>query len=112
MDIIGKADPYCIIKCGHKQHRTQTVNGNCNPTWGEEYEFTFLLDNQRLKPRSSHKSLDIEVWDDDIGRDDIMARAEFPLISLPFNRLHPVQVPLKPRGTLSLELLAMDFGTI
>ena len=59
-DILGKSDPYCIIHIGGQKFQTKPHNGaGKKPKWNEA--FTFNGNANELK---------VQVYDDDIGKDD------------------------------------------
>ena len=59
-DILGKSDPYCIIHIGGQKFQTKPHNGaGKTPKWSET--FTFNGNANELK---------VQVYDDDIGKDD------------------------------------------
>ena len=39
MDVNGKADPYCIIKCNKKKQKSSVVRASLNPEWNESFKF-------------------------------------------------------------------------
>ena len=39
MDVNGKADPYCIIKCNKRKLRSSTIKVTLNPEWNESFKF-------------------------------------------------------------------------
>ncbi|XP_028396464.1 ras GTPase-activating protein 4-like isoform X2 [Dendronephthya gigantea] len=62
-DILGRSDPYCLIKVdNHVIARTATVWNCLEPFWGEEYSFSL----------SSHhlQTLSVYVYDEDAHFDD------------------------------------------
>lgn len=59
-DILGKSDPYCIIHIGGQKFQTKPHSGaGKKPKWNET--FTFNGNANELK---------VQVYDDDIGKDD------------------------------------------
>eukprot|EP00184_Porphyridium_aerugineum_P008413 CAMPEP_0184691510 /NCGR_PEP_ID=MMETSP0313-20130426/347_1 /TAXON_ID=2792 /ORGANISM="Porphyridium aerugineum, Strain SAG 1380-2" /LENGTH=204 /DNA_ID=CAMNT_0027149243 /DNA_START=133 /DNA_END=744 /DNA_ORIENTATION=- len=77
-DILGKQDPYVILRLSHGEFkRTRTVNnGGKNPRFMQKLSFNV---NQVA---SQNLRLYVEVYDDDVGKDDLIGRAEIPLNSL------------------------------
>ena len=84
--IFGKADPYVLVTFGPTKSRSKTINNNqaCfgqliplnisfaqNPCWDWETELT--VDNPSL---AGHILL--EVFDDDIGKDDLLGVVAIP----------------------------------
>lgn len=39
MDVNGKADPYCLIKCGTERGKTKVISTTLNPEWREVFMF-------------------------------------------------------------------------
>ena len=60
-DIIGKMDPYVIIKIGHNEFRTVTAtNQGKTPVWNQS--FTCYINGEN--------AMEITALDDDGGNDD------------------------------------------
>jgi Ca2+-dependent lipid-binding protein len=62
--ILGKADPYFIVKHGTKTYQSHTVDNNHNPEW----EYNVVLDSDE----TSFDDVKLEVFDEDFGKDDSM----------------------------------------
>merc|ERR1712080_364834 len=62
--ILGKADPYFIIKQGSQTYQSDTINNNHNPEWN----YSITLDSQNV----SMDAVKLEVFDEDFGKDDSM----------------------------------------
>ena len=68
----GQSDPYVVLAIGAKKFRSQTVKKTVNPVFGESWESVVEI--------VKSQSLDIEVWDQDQGKDDdFMGRARIPI---------------------------------
>merc|ERR1712106_251067 len=65
--LVGKADPYVVLKYGTQKEKSATVNNNQNPVWHLTAHFD--IDEQ------SENEITIEVFDDDIGKDDFLGSA-------------------------------------
>ena len=39
MDVNGKADPYCVIKCDKRREKSSVVKASLNPEWKESFKF-------------------------------------------------------------------------
>jgi len=65
--LVGKADPYVVLKYGTQSEKSATVNNNHNPVW--HVTGCFDVDEQ------SSNEVTIEVFDDDIGKDDFLGKA-------------------------------------
>ena len=62
MDFSGKSDPYCVIKFGNQQVKTNYVRQELNPVWNEVFA---------LEVETGSEILRVEVYDrDEIGSDD------------------------------------------
>ena len=72
-DSFGKPDVYAFltVKGGKKKQtfRTPTQkDSSLDPTFGNQ-QFVFWMDEEAF-----FNGLKIEIWDDDVGRDDLMGR--------------------------------------
>ena len=38
-DMIGKSDPYAVLKCGNQTDKTKVVNNSQNPQWDHSSDF-------------------------------------------------------------------------
>jgi Ca2+-dependent lipid-binding protein len=72
--LIGKADPYVAIKIGEQTIRTKTVKNNQNPEWDFDFNFDITQD--------SPESLLLQVFDEDIGKDDDLGEARIELAEI------------------------------
>ena len=69
-DLFTKMDPYCVVTLGGQQQRTRTCIGAGKfPNWNESMVFT----------RTVEDTLVVAVFDSDIGKDDLVGEAVFPL---------------------------------
>jgi stromal membrane-associated protein len=59
-DIIGKSDPYCILKLGKQQLKSKTIFRTLNPDWNEDMMLSW----------DGSSSLLLEVYDHDNFNDD------------------------------------------
>merc|ERR1719369_2345036 len=64
--MMGKADPYVVLKYANQKEQSPTVNNDQNPVWN----FTALFDID--KPENE---ITIELFDEDIGKDDFLGKA-------------------------------------
>jgi hypothetical protein len=61
-DMIGKSDPYAILKYGKQTYKTDVVKNDLNPEWNYSAEFTI--------PEGNEKNIIIDVYDaDKFGKD-------------------------------------------
>jgi len=65
--LVGKADPYVVLTHGNQKEKSATVNNNHNPVW----HITGVFDVHDQSPNQ----IIIEVFDDDIGKDDFLGKA-------------------------------------
>ena len=81
MDFFSKTDPYCIIELssGGQRKRTRTVNNTLKPRWNEEFVFNVT--------NIATDSLQITMYDKDVGTDEAMSRLSVQLTSLPVGRV-------------------------
>jgi len=75
MDVVGKQDPYVILKtAGSKAERTKThKNGGTEPEWNQTFVFDLF---------GTEETLDVEVWDQDLLLDDSIGVVKIPLLLL------------------------------
>merc|ERR1719458_139965 len=73
-DILGKSDPFVVVKYNHVEHRSQTMNNNQNPEWN--FSQTFEIDGERPG------KIQVQVFDDDFGAQDELGTAEFDVRDL------------------------------
>ncbi|KAG2439068.1 hypothetical protein HYH02_006595 [Chlamydomonas schloesseri] len=100
-DWFGKQDPYCIIRVGGQTFRTRTaVDGGRNPVWNETFRFNIINEN----------SVDVEIKDEDVGKDDVIGTATFSLAKARESGTDRIQAAVvskksrKQRGFLSIAL--------
>jgi Ca2+-dependent lipid-binding protein len=89
-DVLMKMDPYVTIQLDHAPpKRSKTQNGaGASPNFGDE-EFVFELKGQE-------HYLIFKVWDDDLGRDDLVGghRIDLRKLGLSFNPNHELNLPI------------------
>lgn len=59
------SDPYCVLRLGSHEFRTRTIKRTCDPEWGEQEFFDFLLYHER-------QSLHVEIFDYAMVQKDVM----------------------------------------
>ena len=64
--LVGKADPYVVVKYVNQNEKSPTVNNDHNPVW--HFTSSFKID-------PSDKEVSIEVFDDDLGKDNFLGKA-------------------------------------
>ena len=73
-DLIGKSDPYAVIKCGSQQDKTPVAKNTQNPEWNYSSELIIPISDQR------EITVTIEVFDHDkLGKDKSLGRVELDL---------------------------------
>jgi hypothetical protein len=69
-EIFSKMDPYCVVTLGGQRQRTRTCHeAGKYPNWNESMVFS----------RTMEDMLVIAVFDEDIGRDDLVGETSFSL---------------------------------
>jgi len=75
-ELVGKQDPYVILKIGGEKHKSRThKNGGTNPVWNQAFIFN-------LRDATSNDELKIEVWDKEMFKDDGIAKVKLKLHEL------------------------------
>ena len=64
---LGKADPYAVLTFGKDKFKTKTVKNNHNPEWNHDIKFD--VDDE------TPEEVTLEVFDEDIGKDDALGKA-------------------------------------
>lgn len=103
LDWIGKTDPYVKFWVGAaKPEQTSTKNNCVEPVWNETKSFSNVTANQ---------TLNIEMYDDDIGRDEKLGTATVALNDLVINEPKELTLPnFAKTGQLVIRLRAEGFG--
>merc|ERR1711881_587177 len=70
----GKSDPYAIIHAGNQKYTSPTVKNNNSPEWN--YDIQIDLTKQ------TNKDINIEVYDEDFGKDDLLGTTSLDLITI------------------------------
>ena len=74
-DMIGKSDPYAILKFGKQKEKTNTIKNTLEPQWDHHAEFTV--------PDGDSDTLLVEVFDaDKLGKDKSLGKAEINILDL------------------------------
>merc|ERR1719219_975581 len=73
-DILGKSDPFVVVKYNNVEYRSPTMNNNQNPEWN--FSQTFEIDGERPG------KIELQVFDDDFGAEDALGSAEFDVRDL------------------------------
>ncbi|DBA04666.1 TPA: hypothetical protein N0F65_012249 [Lagenidium giganteum] len=101
MELIGKQDPYCKLQIDKFMKRGKTVQkGGRNPYFGEEELLFWITDELWV-----HK-MQLSVFDEDIGSDDLIGDASFSLLHFMETRGQQGHViPIKNKGQNAGEVL-------
>ena len=71
-DIIGKSDPYAVVKYGRQQDKTKVIKNTQEPQWNHEREFEV--------PDGDSRIFNIEVFDSDkLGKDKSLGKLEMDI---------------------------------
>merc|ERR1719419_1415967 len=73
-DWVGKSDPYGVISLGQLVYKTKTISNSLNPDFNEEIVFEL----NELSP----SNLIIELFDEDITRDDCLGVASIDVLPI------------------------------
>lgn len=82
-DFGGTSDPYCIVSIKSNkssEHKTQVCKETINPQWNERFIFHPTAEEMETG------ALLIKMYDDDIGRDDLLGELEIPLANFETKR--------------------------
>ena len=74
-DIIGKSDPYAVVKYGRQQDKTKVIKNTQEPQWNHETEFDV--------PDGDSRTFNIEVFDSDkLGKDKSLGKLTMDIIDV------------------------------
>ncbi|KAJ8450159.1 hypothetical protein Cgig2_033353 [Carnegiea gigantea] len=105
MEFIGKSDPYVALHIRPLfKVKTKTVDDNLNPVWNETFEL--------IAEDKETQSLVIEVFDEDIGDDELLGMTKMPLIDLVPQTHKEVELRLLPKLDMTKVKDKKDRGTI
>lgn len=103
--LVGKPDPYVILKLEHQTHRSSTAEDSTDPTWNEIFKFTVADENSA--------QLKLEVWNKNLVSDEFMGEYSIGLAGLTKQVVDDKWYILKQSKTnaeIRVRLLALDFG--
>jgi len=105
--IFGKQDPYCRVKCGHRQFKTKTHdNGGRTPHWNEKFVFN-VIDAQL-------EQIEIEIMDSNFVDDDYIGTCRIPVSMFTHGQIvdqwFPVNKGKKQRGEVNLRVQLFGYG--
>ena len=95
MDTFGSSDPYCLLQIsGSSQiQKTKVVKNSLTPSFNQEFQFPIS---------DIRATLHILVKDEDAGSsDDVMAKLELALSSLPVGQVTDQWYPMRPAPGVS-----------
>jgi len=104
MEMFGKSDPYAQAEVDQVKIKTKTISNNLNPTW----EQTLQMGIQQ-KHLQKNANIELEVYDDDLGRDKLMGKVFLPLNSVPWNTPQFFDLGFK-HGSLQIEAWMTNTG--
>ena len=70
----GKSDPYAIIHAGNQKYTSPTVKDNNSPEWNHYIQIDLA--------KQTSKDINIEVYDEDFGKDDLLGTTSLDLITI------------------------------
>ena len=74
-DIMGKSDPYAVLKFGKQKEKTNTIKNTLDPQWDHHAEFKL--------PDGDADKLLVEVFDaDKLGKDKSLGKIEVDILDL------------------------------
>ncbi len=92
-DIMGKSDPYAVLKFGKQKEKTNTIKNTLEPQWDHHAEFSV--------PDGGADKLLVEVFDaDKLGKDKSLGKIEVDILDLSADEGH--WFPLQGRVFLKL----------
>ena len=98
MDLIGKMDPYVIVRIGAQQQRTrECTEGGRTPRWNDRLQFT----------ASPTDTINFRLYDADVGIDDFIGEVNLPVSSVLANPNFNQNLPFYSRnnqGTLQVNI--------
>merc|ERR1712106_534612 len=103
--MLGKADPYVVLTIGNTKFKSKTINDNHNPEWNFITNLEIYEDSQ--------SQVTIEIFDDDLGKDDMLGRTNIDIQNiLAMDQIQNQWVPLQNCKSgevlLSAEFKAID----
>ena len=74
-DVIGKSDPFCVVRLNNDRFVTQTDCNNLSPSWGKVFQFTNITDICDV--------LEVTVYDENYDHKyDFLGRLKIPLLRM------------------------------
>ena len=103
--MIGKPDPYVIVKLENQTHRTSVCNNQINPTWNEVFKFTVA------DPNSAQ--IRFELWNSNVVSDEFLGCYKLSLAGLYRGIVKDewyILQQCKTNAELHIRMMAHDFG--
>merc|ERR1711892_882951 len=72
--LFGKPDPYLKVRIGEDKFSSPVIKNNTNPEWKYLIEFDI--------EENSSQMLNVEVYEEDFGKDDLIGTVDIPLSEL------------------------------
>jgi len=72
--LFGKADPYAVINVGKETFKSKTIDNNHNPEWNFNIQFNIN--------KETPDKISLEVFDEDIGKDDPLGQTTILLCEI------------------------------
>jgi len=104
-DFITVSDPYCIIKIGTQEARTQRIKDNLNPVWNENFQLYFI------HPIGEPFKIEFTVMDKDAIVDDFLGKVSFDISKLDGENLHDAWLELDTKGKIHIKMRLISLGT-
>jgi len=104
-DFITVSDPYCIIKIGTQENRTQRIKDNLNPTWNENFQLYFI------HPIGQPFKVEFTVMDKDAIIDDFLGKVSFDITKLDGENLYDAWLELDTKGKIHIKMRLISMGT-
>lgn len=103
--VIGKPDPYCIVRCENQQHKTRVLDDQLNPKWEEVFKFQ-IADEHSAQLR-------FELWNKNLTSDELLGMYTLSISGLKKglvdDRWYLLQ-KCKGNAELRIRMCALDFG--
>lgn len=103
--VIGKPDPYCIVRCENQQHKTRVLDDQLNPKWEEVFKFQ-IADEHSAQLR-------FELWNKNLTSDELLGMYTLSISGLKKglvdDRWYLLQ-KCKGNAELRVRMCALDFG--
>lgn len=88
-DIGGASDPFCVLKCGSSEVKSEVIKQNVNPEWNQSFQFELSKDLPAI--------LNCEVYDWDRIGNDFLGRADVDFTQFPEDVQQDLWVNLKDK---------------